>query len=415
MMVFENDTDWEERAWELTKKLVSIDSSDPGAYEGELGSWIYEYLCQCCENQGGSLSEQMKVVREEVLPGRFNVMARIPGKTREAGLVYICHMDTVMLGDGWDEKIPPLGAVVCEEEENGRPVLRLYGRGACDMKSGLACALTAFEAQVWEVGKRGELPERSFSMICTVDEEDFMRGVEQAIRSGWVTEEDWILDTEPTDGQIQVAHKGRTWFELTITGITAHASNPWKGADAIAAMAEVISSIRKEIAACPSHHDLGISTVTFGQIQGGYRPYVVPDSCKVWIDMRLVPPVNTKAACAMVDRAVKRAEEEIPGVKGSYVITGDRPYVEKDPASPLLACLKETVKDVTGKEAAAGAFNGYTDTAVIAGTLGNHNCMSYGPGSLELAHKPNESVPYEDVKRVQKVLTKLAEKALWRK
>ena len=64
------------------------------------------------------------------------------------------------------------------------------------------------------------------------------------------------------------AHKGRTWFELTVTGITAHASNPWKGADAIAAMAEVISSIRKEIAACPPHHDLGISTVTFGQIQG---------------------------------------------------------------------------------------------------------------------------------------------------
>ena len=136
------------------------------------------------------------------------------------------------------------------------------------MKSGLACALAAFEAQVRETGKRGELPNRSFSIICTVDEEDFMRGVEHAIRSGWITKEDWVLDTEPTDGQIQVAHKGRTWFELTVTGITAHASNPWKGADAIAAMAEVISSIRKEIAACPPHHDLGISTVTFGQIQG---------------------------------------------------------------------------------------------------------------------------------------------------
>ena len=74
-------------------------------------------------------------------------------------------------------------------------------------------------------------------MICSVDEEDFMRGVEAAIKAGWVTKDDWILDTEPTDGQIQVAHKGRTWFELTITGITAHASNPWKVADAIAAMA----------------------------------------------------------------------------------------------------------------------------------------------------------------------------------
>ena len=240
-----------------------------------------------------------------------------------------------------------------------------------------------------------------------------MRGVEAAIKAGWVTKNDWLLDTEPTDGQIQVAHKGRTWFELTMTGITAHASNPWKGADAIAAMAEAISSIRKEIKACPAHHDLGISTVTFGQIIGGYRPYVVPDSAKVWIDMRLVPPTDTAAAKAIVDRAIRKAEEEIPGVKGSYIITGDRPYVEKDDASELLANLKAAVKETTGEEAVVGSFNGYTDTAVIAGTLMNHNCMSYGPGSLELAHKPNEYVPYEDVCRVEKVLSVLAENVLF--
>ena len=281
------------------------------------------------------------------------------------------------------------------------------------MKSGLACALTAFKNMVKKVGEKGELPQKPFAMICSVDEEDFMRGVEAAIKAGWVTKDDWILDTEPTDGQIQVAHKGRTWFELTLTGITAHASNPWKGADAIAAMAEAISSIRKEIKACPAHHDLGISTVTFGQITGGYRPYVVPDSAKVWIDMRLVPPTDTAAAKAIVDRAIRKAEDEIPGVMGSYIITGDRPYVEKDDNSKLLANLKAAVEKVTGEEAVVGSFNGYTDTAVIAGTLLNHNCMSYGPGSLELAHKPNEYVPYEDVCRVQKVLTALAENVLF--
>ena len=140
---------------------------------------------------------------------------------------------------------------------------------------------------------------------------------------------------------------------------------------------------------------------------------VVPDSAKVWIDMRLVPPTDTAAAKAIVDRAIRKAEEEIPGVKGSYIITGDRPYVEKDDHSKLLANLKAAVKQTTGEEAVVGSFNGYTDTAVIAGTLMNHNCMSYGPGSLELAHKPNEFVPYEDVCRVQKVLTKLAENVLF--
>ena len=61
MKVFENDADWEERAWELAKKLVSIDSSDPGAYEGEIGERLYEYLSRCCERCGGCLGEPMPI------------------------------------------------------------------------------------------------------------------------------------------------------------------------------------------------------------------------------------------------------------------------------------------------------------------------------------------------------------------
>lgn len=393
-------------AWELTRQLVQIDSSDPGAYEGQIEQWICNWLKGQIEEKAGPLKSRIELIHKEVLPGRYNIMARIPGKETQPGektapaLIYICHMDTVMLGDGWEEETPALGAVV--------KLGRLYGRGACDMKSGLACALSAFADMTELAGQTGELPARPFVFIGTVDEEDFMRGVEAVIRDGWAGPEDWILDTEPTDGQIQVAHKGRTWFELTMEGITAHASNPWKGADAIAAMAEVISHIRKSIAACPDHEDLGISTVTFGQITGGYRPYVVPDSCKVWIDMRLVPPTDTREAKRIVEEAVRIAEQEVPGARGSYCITGDRPYVEKDSASPLLAALKAACDDVTGLDTPVGSFNGYTDTAVIAGTLGNRNCMSYGPGSLELAHKPNEYVPYEDVCRCRRVLTELA-------
>lgn len=396
-------------AWELVRQLVEIDSSDPGAYEGEIERWIKDWLYQKIQSLGGSLAGKIELKEQEVLPGRFNLMAHIPGTTEEPGLIYICHMDTVMLGDGWNGDTPALGAVVKHVDGTDR----LYGRGACDMKSGLACALMAFAQAVRMAGEKGQLPKRSFAFIGTVDEEDFMRGVERAIQDGWVGKDDWILDTEPTDGQIQVAHKGRTWFELTMDGITAHASNPWKGADAIAAMAEAVSFIRKSIAACPAHEDLGISTVTFGQITGGYRPYVVPDACKVWIDMRLVPPTDTSAAEAVVKQAIELAQKEVPGVKGHYVITGDRPYVEKDNGSGLLEQLKQTCDEVTGGDTVVGAFNGYTDTAVIAGTLGNHNCMSYGPGSLELAHKPNEYVPYEDVARCRRVLGRLAEKVVF--
>ena len=112
-------------------------------------------------------------------------------------------------------------------------------------------------------------------------------------------------------------------------------------------------------------------------------------------------------------QAIELAQQEIPGVKGRYAITGDRPYVEKDDGSLLLKHLKQACDQVTGKDTVIGAFNGYTDTAVIAGALGNHNCMSYGPGSLELAHKPNEYVPYEDVSRCRRVLWRLVEQVVF--
>ncbi|WP_148510450.1 MULTISPECIES: M20 family metallopeptidase [Hungatella] len=379
-------------AMELTMKLVRIDSTDPGACEGEIGTFIFQYL----KDLG------VPVIKKEVLPGRFNIMAKVEGKEDAPALVYICHMDTVTTGEGWT--VSPFGAEVIRG--------RIYGRGACDMKSGLACALSAFTSMALKA-RNGKKPGRSLVFIGTVDEEDFMRGAEAAIADGWVSKDSWVLDTEPTNGQIEVAHKGRTWFEITVTGITAHASTPWKGADAIAAMAEIIAAIRRRIAACPVHPDLGASTVTFGQIEGGYRPYVVPDSCRVWIDMRLVPPTDTAGAAAIVEDAIAAATKEIPGITAAYQITGNRPYVEKDEQSPLLNALSRACEEVTGEPAPVSFFPGYTDTAVIAGTLGNHNCMSYGPGDLELAHKPDEYVPCEDILRCEEVLTRLADNLLF--
>lgn len=395
----------EDAAWKLARELVQIDSSDPGAYEGEIERHIRTWLRQRIESLPESLASRVSIDELEVLPGRTELMATIPGTTEEPRLVFICHMDTVTLGDGWGDDIDPLSGLVRDD--------RLYGRGACDMKSGLASAMVAFEATLDKMARTGKLPRRGLSFICSVDEEDFMRGVEAAIKRGWVGTSEWVVDTEPTDSQIQVAHKGRTWFELTMQGVTAHASQPWKGADAIAAMAVAINHIRREIGSQPTHDELGRSTVTFGQIEGGYRPYVVPDSCKVWIDMRLVPPCDTQAAMKIVQDAITAAENEVEGCHGSFVITGDRPAVERDPASPLLAELLESTADVTGTSAEVGIFTGYTDTAVIAGTCQNHNCMSYGPGSLALAHKPNEYVPHEDVRRAQAVLTRLAERVCW--
>lgn len=392
-------------AWRLAQELVRIDSSDPGAYEGEIEHFIKRLIEQQLAQLDSPALDAVQIEELEVLPGRRNLMVTVPGLSDEPLLVYICHMDTVTLGDGWDAGIPPLGAIVCDD--------KLYGRGACDMKGGLACAIAALVHTLERVATSGKPPQRGFSLICSVDEEDFMRGSEAAIAAGWVGSREWVLDTEPTDGQIQVAHKGRTWFEIEMTGVTAHASQPWKGADAVAAMAEVVCALRHAFATLPLHDELGPSTITFGQIEGGYRPYVVPDHAKVWVDMRLTPPTDTAAATRMVEQAIAVAEAAVPGCHGSYTATGDRPAIERDPSSPLLATLKCVTDDVTDADTTVGFFTGYTDTAVIAGKTGNRNCMSYGPGSLALAHKPNEYVPHADIIRCQNVLIALADNTLW--
>ena len=353
----------EDFAWRLVQDLVKVDSSDPGAYEDEIERFIKRLIEQQLAQLDSSTLEAVQIEELEVLPGRRNLMVTAPGLSDEPRLVYICHMDTLTLGYGWDADIPPLGAIVRDD--------KLYGRGACDMKGGLACAIAAIVHVLERIATSGELTRRGFSLICSVDEEDFMRSSEAAIDSGWIGSREWVLDTEPTDGQIQVAHKGRTWFEIEMAGGTAHASQPWKGADAVAAMAEVVCSLRHAFAALPVHDELGPSTITFGQIEVGYRPYVVPDHAKVWVD------------------------------------------IERDTSSPLLAALKRAADDVTDVDTTVGFFTGYTDTAVIAGKTGNRNCMSYGPGSLALAHKPNEYVPHADIVRCQNVLIALVDNTLW--
>ena len=109
----------------MTKAMVQIDSTDPGTYEKAMADWI--------EQQLSDLSNVL-ITRENVLPGRPNLMAEIPGPKQFPALVMICHMDTVVIGDGWT--LPPFEAI----EKDGK----IYGRGACDMKSGLACCLSAF-------------------------------------------------------------------------------------------------------------------------------------------------------------------------------------------------------------------------------------------------------------------------------
>lgn len=121
----------EDFAWRLAQDLVKIDSSDPGAYEGEIEHFIKRLIEQQLAQLDSPALYAVLIKELEVLPRRRNLMITVPRASDEARLVYICHMDTVTLGDGWDADTPPLGATVRDD--------KLYGRGACDMKGTQAC------------------------------------------------------------------------------------------------------------------------------------------------------------------------------------------------------------------------------------------------------------------------------------
>ncbi len=384
----------EREAIELTKQLVRIDSSNPGKCEEGVFSFLKKYLEDL-------QIQEIRIQTEEVLPNRNNLMAVLPGKAENPELVFICHMDTVPVGSGWS--VDSFDGEIADG--------KLYGRGACDMKSGLACALAVFANAAKK--SREDVPKRTLKFIATADEEGDMAGVEKALQSGWITPGCMVADLEPTDGKIQGDHKGRCWFKIRVNGIAAHASTPWKGEDAVAAMAFVIMAVRRKVASFLPHWKMGNSTAVFGTVHGGTQSYQVPGECTATVDIRLTPPYTSKDAVQAVEEAIAEATREFPKMNGEYQITGDRPYIEMDADSVLLRELQVSCKNVCNGEAAVTTFPGYTDTAVIAGKLGKADCLSYGPGNLERAHKPDEYVPMEDIKRCVAVYADLTDRLLF--
>lgn len=346
----------------------------------------------------GSAQTGADVLRHEVKDGRCNIVATLKGEKSGPRLVYICHQDTVPLGDGWHHD--PLAAEIIDG--------RMYGRGSCDMKSGLAAGMLAFRS----IAAMGKKLKHDFLFIASMDEEDIMIGADKLIADGIVRADDYVLDAEPTNGAIKVAHKGKTWFRLDAKGVACHASTPEKGSDAVAALSEVICAINRKLKALPVHPELGPCAATFGIINGGLNLNIVPGECYCTIDMRLTPPTTNEQSIRLVEEAIAEGCANVPGTSCTYTVLAQRPAVEKDNDSYLLKMLRAATKDVTGEEAPVDFFPGYTDTAVIAATTGNRNCMSYGPGDLFYAHKPDEFVELDDITRCTRVMTRLAESIL---
>ncbi len=368
----------------LLADLVKIESTNVGKYEKEIGDFVAAWM----ERETG-----LPVVKDEFEPGRFNVVCKLEGEIHDPAFVSIHHMDVVPSGDGWDTE--PFKPVIKDN--------RMYGRGTGDMKAGLACGMLSFRDMV----KLGKKPKRDIIFIATADEEgNIMKGAMQAIKSGYATKNSYALDHEPTSGKIYMAHKGKTWFKVTVQGAQAHGSMPWMGIDAIVGISEVVLGIKRRIDVLPTDETFGQSSVCFGTIQGGFNTNVVADSASITLDMRLAPPLTSEGSLELVDEAIKEACEKVPGLKGSYEVIAKRPYILHNDESVLLKNLQECIKEVTGNYAETEVFTGYTDTGVIAAETGNTEGMSYGPAGMNY-HQTNEYVDLDSVLEVYEVSKKI--------
>ena len=375
-----------------TVDLIRIDSQNPEPGEGECAAWVEDRL-----NRGGH-----EVQRQTVTPGRDNLVARLDGRGRSPRLVLLAHLDTVPVGEGWTR--PALAGDVSEG--------RIYGRGACDMKAGLAIALNVFESAARQAAT-GSAPAGDLVLCLTCDEEGpYMRGIHRLVETGLVRDDDQVLALEPTGLRLRIAQMGLRWLEVTVHGKMAHAGRAHLGIDANHVMARLIDGLKTEVEALP-HHDplLGRPRFTAGRVAGGVAPNVVPPSCRAELDLRLVPPMTPEEMVELVNAVAGRTIAGFPGATYEIEPLGAaRPPVRASDDAPIVTGLRRAYRETLGTEIETGGADGheaYTDASMVAALTGSSSCTVFGPGSSDIAHTADEFVPIGDIDCAARVLDRL--------
>lgn len=372
----------------LTQQLVRIPSENPTGTEAQVAEFVRTWLAAL---------PGVEIEVQEVAELRTNIIASLNGKSNLPPLILLAHMDTVPVGDNW--KHDPFGGKIVDG--------KLYGRGACDMKAGLAVAMCAFAA----AAHRGRQPLRPLLMCATVDEEGpLMQGVNALIDNGTVGNDALVIATEPSDLDVVVAHKGLVWIEVEAFGKLAHAGNPRVGIDAVRAGAELIGLVHREVEALDYHHPLlGKTEVTFSGFAGGIKTNVVPDHAHLEMDIRVPLPLTIDDIHALVERCCRQAEKIVEGARLKFrQMNNDRPPVEADAEGILSRALTQSIVKVAGRPGKTAVFPAYTDASVVQARNGNPNCLVFGPGRLAQAHTIDEFVPVKQVEIAASVLEDLA-------
>jgi len=362
----------------LLQELVRIPSvnpdGDPGTArtgEAECAGFVADFLKEC----GAAVEFQ------EVHPGRPNVIGRFGtgGVGSKPRLVLAPHLDTVSVRG---MTIDPFAGELREG--------RVWGRGASDTKGSVAGMLMALfemkdrlaslEHEIWFAGLMGEEAGQ-----------DGSRAFVQEHRA------DFAVIGEPTELQIVRTHKGGLWMTLTTRGVAAHASTPELGGNAIYRMHDVIALLREEILPELSQYrdeTLGHPTLNIGTIAGGNKVNIVPDTCRVGLDIRTVPAM---ARNDFKGKLTRRLHSSFPDLE---IEAWESNALDTPAEHPMIARLEKTGARCTGAP-------WFCDAAIFSGA--NIAAVALGPGSIRQAHTKDEWIAVESLRQGVKFYTRFLE------
>ena len=368
---------------DLLSALVAIDSVNPalvsgGAGESEIAGFI----------AGWARAARLEVELLEEARGRPSVLARARGTGGGRMLLLCGHVDTVSVTGMVEPHAPRIDGD------------RLYGRGAYDMKAGVAAALVAAR-EAARLGLAGDVV-----VAAVADEEHASIGVQEALRA---VRADAAIVTEPTELEVVVAHKGFVWSEVCVTGRSAHGSRPHLGVDAIVKMGPVLSELGALDAtlARRTHPLLGRPSVHASVIEGGVEMSSYPARCVLGLERRTLPGETAahveRELAALLDRC-RVADPELEAELRTLLVR--EPFaIEQD--AELVGVVRSAAAEVLPDDPPVGGASSWADAAFIAAA--GIPTVLFGPGGKG-AHGVEEWVSLSDTEAVARILIGVAER-----
>ena len=365
----------------LLSTLVACDSVNPSLVRGGAGETQIADLIERWAEEAGLEAERL-----EATPGRPSVLVRARGKGGGRTLLLCAHLDTVGVDGMADPHTPRIDGD------------RLFGRGAYDMKAGVAAALIAAR-EAARLGLAGDVV-----LAAVADEEHASLGVQEALRH---VSADAAVVTEPTELELVVAHKGFVWSEIEITGRSAHGSRPHLGVDAIAKMGSVLTELEQldRALADRSHPLLGRASVHASVIEGGAELSSYPARCTLGLERRTLPGETGEQIEAEVESLLERCRAADRALRASQRTLLVRDPFEIDRNEDLVTLASDVVAEVLRAPVSIGGASYWADSAFIASA--GIPTVLFGPGG-EGAHARDEWVSLSDTASVARTLIGLA-------